>query len=93
MEASYFGRNMFAFLEVEVEQKVNTFKYKVISQGGSDFLKKRVLFTALEAEKEQVLEKGFEKSGFNTHNYIFSEVKNNTLSHLTPVGVRFHFGL
>lgn len=77
MEAANLNRNMSGFVDVEMElSRKNIFTYKIVSEGGSDYIRNNILRKVLEGEKKQLREDTFNKSAFTRENYTFAQIES-----------------
>lgn len=60
-----------AWMDVWTESDRSGFRYRVVGEGGSDYIRSHVLLAALDSEKDMWRSGAIERAAFTTDNYVF----------------------
>jgi hypothetical protein len=77
MRATNEKYNQEAWLEAWTELDESSFRYEIVSEGGSEYIRNRVLKAVLEREREIIGAGQTARGDFSTANYEFTEAQAN----------------
>jgi hypothetical protein len=62
-----------AWMDVWTEADPNGFRYRIVGEGGSDYIRTKVFRASLETERRMWAEGGFDAAAVTSANYVFRE--------------------